>query len=303
MAFAFLIDILCGAAISLMVTCNAALAQRTSLGVSSLVNQLAGFLLLSLVMYLVRHQEQCTPKRTHAPWYYWGSGILGVALIVINVSCVNQLGTSLTMASAVFGQSLCGCIFDLTGFLGLPKRRYGLKKWLTLLLAFLGIAVMAGSRRHIPPLALCGAISAGAISMTQMVLNSAFAKRKGALFSARQNTLGGFVCALLLFLLFFRQETKAGFAKLGSVSPLLAVSGGTLGILIVTGTNLTMFRISAVLSSLLISSSQVLASIPIDLMLGNPIDRNLLIGALIVVTSLILDGFFSGKSDTGNQAS
>lgn len=298
MAFAFLIDILSGAAISLMITCNAALASRTSLGVSSIINQSTGFLTLWMVMALTKRNKTLNPKRLPAPWYYWFSGIFGIALIVINIYSVSRLGTSFAMAATVFGQSLCGCLFDLTGFLGLPKRHYGAAKWLTLLLAAAGILVMGSGSKTFHPLALLAAISAGAVTMTQMVLNSAFAARKGTLFSARHNALGGLICAIVLFGALFRQETAEGFARLGSVSPLLAVAGGILGILIVTGTNLTMFRISAVLSSLLISSSQILASIPIDLVLGNTVNPRLVIGALIVVASLVFDVRFNGKSDT-----
>ena len=90
------------------------------------------------------------------------------------------------MASAVFGQSARSLVFDLTGWMGMEKRRLNGFKVLSLLISGVGIVIMAtageGGSFKIGYILLSAL--AGVLTMTQMVLNSTFAVYKGAIRAA-----------------------------------------------------------------------------------------------------------------------
>ena len=257
------------------------------MGVSLIVNHLIGLSILSALLLLGKKNKTLNPVRKPAPWYLYFNGVFGVIILNCNYYTIVYTGASIAMASTVFGQSFFSLVFDLTGFMGMQKRTLNKKKVISLLVSAAGILVMAGTGNGTFSFwfILLGVL-AGALTMTQMVLNSTFANYKGSIFASRQNFLSGLVAGLLFYFLFAPQATLAGFGKLPELSVLLMVSGGLLAVFVVVSTSYVITKVPAVYSALLLSSAQILTSLVIDTLFFDSFSQTLLIGALLMLVGM-----------------
>ncbi|MDY5931843.1 MAG: DMT family transporter [Candidatus Ornithospirochaeta sp.] len=284
-----LISFLTGAVISVMVVGNTALGNATSNEVSIIINQIVGIALLSAIMLLGRKNQTINPPRRKAGWYLWFGGILGLVVITCNYYSVTGAGTTIAMASAVFGQCLAGLFFDLTGLMGMEKHRITGRRLASIAVSFAGILLMfALSEDGISFAYAIIGIGAGIVTMTQMVYNSLFAKHKGAFFSARNNVISGLMGILLFSAIAVPGKTMEALSQLGNVNPLVIVLGGTLGCVVVVCCNTVIPRIPASVSSVLMSSGQVLTAVLLDACLYGRFELSLLIGALVMVAGIAM---------------
>lgn len=293
----YIITFLTGAVISLMVICNTELGVATTNEVSLIVNQITGIILLTLILTAGRKNVKINPKREPAPWYMYFGGLFGIVIMILNFYTVLNIGATLAMGTAVFGQSAMGLIMDLTGFMGVEKRKISPLKWIALAVSFLGIIVMSvfagGTFR---PVYVVMGVVAGVVTMVQMVYNSTFAKKKGAVFSARQNVISGLGGIIVYAALLYPSATVEGLARLPHVPFYLIVAGGTLACFVVCSTNVIIPRIPAVYSALLLSSGQILASLLLDWLLYSTFSWALLAGTLLMLLGMV--GNFAAESRT-----
>lgn len=284
----YLVALATGAIISVMVTCNTETGVRTSSEVSLIINQIVGIVFLSGMMVGGRKSTMINPPRRSAGAIWWFGGLFGIVIISANYYSMIRIGATMSMAAAVFGQSLMGLIIDYTGFLGMKKQRFSIRKISSLLISFAGILVMASfSGGSFDLISLLLGIMAGCATMIQMSYNSHFAALKGPFFSARQNVISGLGGALLYAFAFHGRETIAGFKAMGTVSPLLLVSGGLLACFVVVSTNMIIPKIPAVYSALLLSSGQILTSLLIDKVLYDRFSFPLLWGTILMLVGII----------------
>lgn len=283
------VSFLTGAIISVMVTFNTVLGEASTNEVSITVNQITGIIALSAVMFLFHKNKDVNPPRSHAPWYLWGGGLFGLVVITCNYFSVRGAGTTIAMASAVFGQCLAGMLFDITGLMGMQKRHVSWKKAGGIALSFAGIIIMlAFSGTPIDPLYAVIGTAAGIITMFQMVYNSHLAKLKGAFFSARQNVISGLIGITLFSFIAMPEETLRGFSTLSSVSFPLIIGGGVLACFVVVLSNTVIPRIPAADSSVLMSSGQVLTAALIDIILYGAFHPSLITGSIVMLLGIML---------------
>ena len=283
------LSFLTGAVISIMVTFNTELGKLTTNEVSITINQITGIIVLTILMIVLRNNKTVNPERKKAPWYLWGGGLFGLAVITCNYFSVKEAGTTIAMASAVFGQCLAGIVFDLTGLMGMTKRKVSVKKAAGTAISFSGIMVMLlFSGTGINALyALMGG-TAGVITMIQMVYNSRFASFKGAFFSARQNVISGLIGIVLFSFIIIPETTISGWTEVPSVPIPVLVGGGILACFVVVSSNTVIPRIPAADSSVLMSSGQVLTAAVIDSLLFDSLYPALLSGAVIMLIGIAI---------------
>ena len=278
-----------GAVIAVMVVFNTALGKATTNEISITVNQITGIAVLTAIILIFRKDRRVNPERKSAPWYLWGGGLFGLVVITCNYFSVSGAGATVAMGSAVLGQCLMGIVYDLTGFMGMRKRRTGGRKLAGAAVSFAGIAVMfLFSGTPISPLYALIGITAGAVTMIQMVYNSRFASLKGAFFSARQNVISGLAGILLFSFIFMPEATISGWRALPSVSPAVITGGGILACFVVVSSNTVIPRIPASASSMLMSSGQVITAVALDAAIYSIFTPSLLAGALIMLIGIAL---------------
>ncbi|MGB4408070.1 MAG: DMT family transporter [Sphaerochaeta sp.] len=280
-------DFLTGMVISVMVVANTQLGIEVTMGVSLIVNHIIGLAFLSLLLWVGKNNRTINAKRRSAPLYLWFNGVFGLAILNCNYYTIIYTGASLAMASTVFGQSFFSVVFDLTGFMGMKKRKLSHKKMASLGISAIGIVIMAlgGDGPFVFGFILLG-FFAGALTMTQMVLNSTFASYKGAIFASRHNFLTGLIAGTLFYFITAPQATVTGFKALPSVSPLLVLSGGLLAIFVVVSTSYVIIKVPAIYSALLLSSAQILMSLAIDALFFETFSVNLLVGASLMLVGM-----------------
>ncbi|MGN0905605.1 MAG: DMT family transporter [Bullifex sp.] len=293
----YLMSFMTGAVIAVMVVSNTQLGVDTSTEVSTIVNQGVGLIVLQILMIILRKNGTLCPERKKSHWYMYFGGIFGLFILTFNYYTVTAVGATLAMALAVFGQSLVGLIFDLTGLFAVERKRISVHKWLSLAVSFAGILVMSLlSGGTFLPLYLLMGLAAGALTMTQMVYNSTFSKAKGPLFSARQNAFSGLIGMVLYSFIAKPAGTAEAFLKVPSVPFFLIAGGGVLGCWVVVSTNIVIPRIPAVYSAILLSAGQLLASLIIDIVLYRTFTPALLIGTAIMLLGIFLS-FLSDRRE------
>lgn len=281
------LDVLTGMIISVMVVANTLLGQETTMGVSLIVNHTIGLVILSLILLFGRKSATISGPKGKAPWYLYFNGLFGLAILNLNYITVVQTGASLAMASTVFGQSFSSLIFDLSGFMGMKKRKLNKAKALSLCVSGLGIAIMASKTtgKFALMYVLLGVL-AGTLTMTQMVLNSTLASFLGSIRASWQNFVGGLAAGLLFYFLLQPEPTISGIQRIPTLNPLLVGSGGTLAVFVVVSTSFVVIKIPAVYSALLLSSAQILMSLAIDTIFFDTFSRPLLIGAMLMLLGM-----------------
>ena len=286
---ASILAFLTGAVISVMVIFNTALGEATSNSISILINQIVGIIALTAMMLCFRKNPAVNPERRKAPWYLWGGGLFGLVVITCNYFSVLEAGATIAMGAAVLGQCVAGLLFDLTGWMGMEKRRIGRRRVLSAVMVGAGIIVMllfAGEDIR-GRYALLGVL-AGVITMDQMVYNSRFASYKGAFFSARQNVISGLIGIALFAFITDPGGSISALSALPSVPFLTVIGGGTLACFVVVSSNTVIPRIPGADSSALMSAGQVLMAAVLDWAIYSRLYPSLIIGALIMLAGILL---------------
>ena len=286
------IAFLAGALISIMVVCNTELGLKTSNNISITMNQLVGIIALTIVMVCTKGNKSINPDRKPAPLWRWFGGLFGLAILTINYFAVSRAGTTIAMAAAVLGQCIMGLVFDLTGFMGMEKRAISKKKLIALAISFIGILIMlffSGDKNLFDILFYAFlSIIAGALTMTQMVYNSGFAKLKGPLFSARQNVISGLAGITLFIILFNFHGAIDALHGLKELTLFQIASGGILGTAVVVCANVVIPKIPGAVSSILMSAGQILTAVLLDYFMYSVFEPSLIIGSLLMIVGIAL---------------
>ncbi|MCF7945065.1 MAG: DMT family transporter, partial [Spirochaetia bacterium] len=140
-------------------------------------------------------EPNAADRKASAPFYLYIGGVIGVLMVFGNNICFIQLGTSVTLAAGILGQSLASLAIDTTGFLGLPKYGFNKKKIVGLMLNLFGILLMV-QNWQIDFGYLLFALFVGSLTIVQMSINARLAERIGLFRGVRVNYIGGISASL-----------------------------------------------------------------------------------------------------------
>lgn len=272
-----------GIVITLMVYFNTELSKVASNEVSIFVNHTVGITCILLIMFFFRKKKIAQVQKGKVPFYFYLSGLYGVAIISINTVTVTKVSASFMMAAAVFGQALISIILDKVGFLGLKERDITIPKAIGLSISFAGVCLMAFNGSSVLLLYAFLAVVAGMLTTWQMAFNSHFAYVKGPFFSALMNVVSGLCGVTVILLLKIPQGSFKAFTALPSVPLYGVVAGGMLGVIIVVASNIVLPKIPVVYSQLLMCSGQLISSVVFDKFTLGSVNPRMLFGALIVL--------------------
>lgn len=255
---------LVGALITVMNGINSIFASRVGSYLSVLVIHVAGLLAVSLVL-LFRREKVAARK---LPVYLYAGGLVGVGTVFACNAAFSNLGASLAVALALFGQMAASLAVDSTGFLGRPRYPVSVRNLPGLALCLAGIAVMAGDfGGRLGYMAI--ALLAGVLPLLSFILNSRLAEARGIWRSARTNYVVG-LSVTLVVLAVVRPDMSEGAAALGRLAlapgmgTVLILGGGILGVIMNGIMNFIFPKIPALWSTLFMFAGQALTGLAMD---------------------------------------
>ncbi|HET7838783.1 MAG TPA: DMT family transporter [Rectinemataceae bacterium] len=278
---------LVGALITLMYGVNSRFSGQVGNPVATLVIHLAGLGGISLLL-LARPEEK---KPGRQPFYLYLGGMVGVGTVFTSNYAFAALGASLAVALGLLGQTLSSLVLDATGFLGRKRYPPTARSLPGIGLAFGGVAVLAGDWR-LEPLAMLAGLASGAIPVLSVLLNSELGRRKGIFRSTRTNYIMGLATSLAIVAA-YRLPFAASARAVLVAGPVLALSGGLMGIVVVAAMSLIFPRIPAFSATLLMFSGQALSGVLIDLVADGSFEPRKLAGSILVLSGLGVNALLS----------
>jgi uncharacterized membrane protein YdcZ (DUF606 family) len=229
-------------------------------------------------------------------------GFVGVGTVFSSIYAFTVLDASAAVALSLLGQTLFSIGADSSGFLGRKRYPVSARSLPGIGLAFAGVAIMVGNRRS-SALAMLIALASGALPGLSFVLNSELGRRKGTFRSVRLNYLVGLATTLAIVAAARPPVSAIATAAraVAAAGPLLALGGGLMGVAVATAVNLIFPRMAAFSATLLLFSGQALAGILIDAFTAGTFDASKLVGTLVLLAGLAINGRLAERSPGRGQ--
>ncbi len=289
----YVLAALLGSLITLTYGVNSRFAGLAGPVVATAVIHLSGLVGI-FVLGLVKREPR---QPGHLPVYLYLGGLVGVGTVFTGNYAFLTLPASLAVALALLGQSLSSIAVDASGLLG--RRRYpvSVRRLPGILLAVAGAVVLAGTTGlgRSTVAAMLAALAAGVLPTLSVLLNSELGRRKGLLYSTRMNYIVGLATSLVVVLV-ARPPVAASFHAVLSVGPFLALSGGMMGVGVVTIFSAVFARMPALSATLLVFCGQALTGVGFDLVREGALDARKLVGTLLVLGGLALNGLLERRA-------
>jgi len=280
--------LLVGLLLSIMVAANGGLAEIYGVHAASVVIHIVGLVLITSITLFKRDRLFAKGR----PWYLYLGGAIGVVTVLFTNVPFGRISVSAILALGLFGQGVLGLIVDQYGWMGMPKHAFHKKKLIGLLLVLAGIASMITSFELV---AVLLSFIAGANIVVSRTLNAKLAELTNVRISTFFNYFVGLTVAIVVYLLFGRNELGVP-AALHLSSNWFLYTGGALGMIMIALTNILVVKISAFYLSLLLFMGQVAAGIVIDILLMGAFSPRNLIGGVLVTLGLVVDLLIDKRS-------
>ena len=290
---------LVGALITVMNGINSVFAARVGSYLSVLVIHLAGLLAVSLVILVKRDRAEVR----RAPAYLYAGGFVGVGTVFACNAAFSNLGASLAVALALFGQMAASLAVDSTGFMGRPRYPVSARNLPGLALCLAGIGVMAGDfGGRLGYMAI--ALVSGMLPLLSFILNSQLAEARGIWRSARTNYVVGLATTLAL-LAVVRPDMKEGAVALSALARgpgtgsglVLILGGGVLGVVMTAIMNFIFPKIPALWSTLFMFAGQALAGLVMDGVIADGFDLRKAAGVALLLAGLGANAFLCRRKE------
>ncbi|MDU4960567.1 MAG: DMT family transporter [Sporomusaceae bacterium] len=119
---------------------NTALSKTIGLMEMAFVVNASGALALAAALFLFRAGSGDFSLLGQAPWYSFGGGIIGVAIIYLVAASIPAVGMCNATTAIIVGQVLTAILIDYCGAFGLHKQQIGWEQ-------FAGLALLAAGAK------------------------------------------------------------------------------------------------------------------------------------------------------------
>ncbi|MEI5907008.1 DMT family transporter [Bacillus spongiae] len=135
-----IIAILGGAFITLQGVANARISEDIGTWQTATVTHLTGFIMTLFILVFMKDQ---TWKRVkHVKPLYLTGGTLGAIIIFSNVTAIQRIGVTLSIAALLIAQLSLTFIIEMNGWFGIKKKRMGQSQYIGIMMMIVGVVIL-----------------------------------------------------------------------------------------------------------------------------------------------------------------
>lgn len=138
------------------------------------------------------------------------------------------------------------------------------------------------------------AFTAGLLVVISVMLNANLAKHQGSLNATTVNYITGLTIALILVLIRPPHE----LSHLSGVPPYLFITGGFLGVCVISFNNYIVSQMAILWYTILLFSGQILSGFLLDTAAGITIPPRQIVGIVFIFSGIIMDTLFKMKKES-----
>lgn len=282
--------ILTGVLLSVMIVVNGSLGILTGLLLSSVLIHIVG---LAGATGLIAAKREMPTRHARAPWWMYLGGAAGVGTVLLFNTAYGQISVTALVALGLLGQAVASLLVDHFGFMEMKKRPVARGQIPGILVALVGIFVLSGDFTGASILPVILALSTGLTVVLSRTINGALAKRCSPPMSAWYNHLVGLSVSLILF---FAAGMPGGIPdSLFQPEQLWVLTGGLMGVAVVTASNFLVHHISSYSMTLLLFVGQIFSGVALDYLLQGTLSPTELLAGLLLAAGFGLNAWASGK--------
>lgn len=128
-----------GIVITIMVSMNGLLSELVGQTTANIFIHLLGLSAATVIFILTKQYKN---NFSNIPAWMFTGGMLGAVLLYCNNTTFIEIGASMTIALALFGQTIFSCIIDHYGFFGMNKVEFKKSKIVGFGIILTGIIMM-----------------------------------------------------------------------------------------------------------------------------------------------------------------
>ncbi len=281
------LSLLAGSFVALMVQCNGILQGSLGSLPALTTVHLMGLVVALLYSHIVSNRGRPDFDPADAPVWFLSAGVLGIAVVLLNMIVFARAGILLALGGTLAGQSLGGYIVEMT-----PWNRSGrsplIQRLLVLTLIVPGtiiIGIQSGAGASL----IFIAFLPGFILVVQSMFNSYNASRWGR----PRMLIFNYLSALLLLIplgFIYGFGPTLGLEELHKVPLYAIIGGGALGVAVVASISYLITHSSPIKTFLGLYAGQLGTGVLIDTILGRAVSPEKLLGV-----GLVALGLFAGE--------
>ncbi len=141
----YLLGIVAGIATPTQTSVNGRLREKIGSAYLTSVVSFAGAMLIMLVIVVAGGEITSVPfhKAVSAPFWIWGGGFCGAAIVMLNIICLPKLGSAKTVMYLSFGQIMTSLLIDHFGFFRVPIIEITLVRVIGAFIVLVGVIIMS----------------------------------------------------------------------------------------------------------------------------------------------------------------
>ncbi len=129
-----------GAFITLQGVANARISQGIGTWQAAALTQLTGFVAALVLLLIFRDFKPQGFKKVNP--LYLSAGAYAAVIIFSNVTAIQHIGVTLTVALVIIAQLVLTFLMDHYGWFGLPKKRMGLSQFVGISMMIAGVVIL-----------------------------------------------------------------------------------------------------------------------------------------------------------------